>query len=92
MWINEKTGKGWSDEEEAAFAQLMEAGGMERLPAIRLYRRMDCNLEKALRHAKEQGELRHRTDQARKEKRFKGGTFRAAAVGDKSKQDSGVEG
>ena len=38
----------WTQEEEKAFAQLMSAGRLERLPAIRLYRRFKGNLPKAL--------------------------------------------
>lgn len=51
MWTNPQTGKGWTDEEEAAFSAIMEAGKMERLPAIRLYRRLRGDLKKALRYA-----------------------------------------
>ena len=50
-YVNPETGKGWTPEEEAAFAALMNAGGMQRLPAIRMYRRFGCDLEKALRYA-----------------------------------------
>ena len=56
----------WTDEEEQAFAELM-AAGLERLAAIRLYRRMEGDLKKAMKHAK--------ATQARKEvasERFKG--------------------
>lgn len=51
MWINRKTGKCWTDEEEADFAQIMIAGNLPRMPAIRLYRRFNSNLEKALKYA-----------------------------------------
>lgn len=42
---------GWTPEEEAAFARLMEVGRLERVPAIRLYRRCGGNLDRALRIA-----------------------------------------
>ena len=41
----------WTPEEEAAFARLMKVGPLERLPAIRLYRRCRGNLDRALRIA-----------------------------------------
>jgi hypothetical protein len=41
----------WTDEEEQALARLM-ATGLERLAAIRLFRRMKGDLKKALKHAK----------------------------------------
>lgn len=63
MWLNPKTGKGWSDAEEADFAQLMAAGNLERLPAIRLYRRMKCDLQKALKYARERA-VDHRKQDA----------------------------
>jgi hypothetical protein len=37
----------WADAEERAFARLMQLG-LERMPAIRLFRRCQSNLEKAL--------------------------------------------
>lgn len=42
----------WTAEEESAFAQLMTAGHLERMQAIRLFRRCRCNLAKALAIAK----------------------------------------
>jgi hypothetical protein len=51
--INPKTGKGWTDLEETVFAEIMEIGRMERIPAIHLYRRCGSNPEKALRCARE---------------------------------------
>jgi len=56
----------WTDEEEQAFATLM-ATGLERLAAIRLFRRMKGDLKKAMRHARESQE---RKEVARQ--RFKG--------------------
>jgi hypothetical protein len=38
----------WTDAEEKAFSQLMAAGRLERLPAIRLFRRCKSRLEKAM--------------------------------------------
>ena len=43
----------WTDDEEAAFAEIMAAGGIERLPAIRLWKRFHRDLKKALRHARD---------------------------------------
>lgn len=59
MWMNPKTGKGWTDQEEAVFAQIM-ACWLERLPAIRLYRRCGTDLGKAVRYAKELGVRKER--------------------------------
>jgi hypothetical protein len=52
MWINPKTDKSWTDEEECAFAEIMAAGKLERLTAIRLYRRFKGDLQKALKSAR----------------------------------------
>jgi len=52
---NPRTGKGWTYEEEKAFAEIMAAGGLERLPAIRLYRRFKGSLTKSLKYALEAG-------------------------------------
>jgi hypothetical protein len=38
----------WTATEEQAFSRLMEAGRMERMKAIRLYRRCKGNLKRAL--------------------------------------------
>jgi hypothetical protein len=38
----------WSELEERDFAKVMEAGKLERMPAIRLYRRCRGNLDRAL--------------------------------------------
>jgi hypothetical protein len=38
----------WTEQEERAFADLMKAGRLERLPAIRLYRRCKDDLTRAL--------------------------------------------
>lgn len=38
----------WSALEELAFDEIMKTGGLERLPAIRLYRRCGSDLPKAL--------------------------------------------
>jgi hypothetical protein len=43
----------WTDSEEAAFVQLMAAGKLERMAAIRLYRRCKDDLVKALQIARE---------------------------------------
>jgi hypothetical protein len=41
----------WTPAEEDAFAQLMEVGRMKRMEAVRLYRRCNENLKRALRIA-----------------------------------------
>jgi hypothetical protein len=46
----------WTDEEEAAFAKLM-ATGLERMEAIRMYRRFKGDLKRALKYAKERSEV-----------------------------------
>ena len=38
----------WTEVDERAFAQLMRVAHLERMPAIRLYRRCSSHLEKAL--------------------------------------------
>jgi hypothetical protein len=38
----------WTATEEKAFAQLMEAGRLERVPAIRVYRRYKGNMTRAM--------------------------------------------
>ena len=53
MYLNPETGKGWTPEEESAFAQIMRSGDVERLPAIRFWKRCRKDLGKALRLAKE---------------------------------------
>lgn len=45
---NPRTSKSWNDFEESAFAAIMNAGLLERLPAIRLYRRCKSDLARAL--------------------------------------------
>ena len=42
----------WTDEQESAFASIMAAGNLERLDAIRLYRRNRENLSRSLAIAK----------------------------------------
>ena len=51
MWINERTGKGWTDEEEQAFAELM-ATGLSRIAAIQMWKRFKKDLPKALKYAR----------------------------------------
>lgn len=45
--------KEWTAAEESAFRQIMTVSDLERLPAIRLYRRCKSNLAKALQIAKD---------------------------------------
>lgn len=68
MWVNPRTGKGWNDEEEAAFAALQEAGRLKRLEAIRLYRRMGCDLAKALKYARQMSDGRSANRERAKER------------------------
>jgi hypothetical protein len=53
MWINPKTGKGWTDEQEATFATIMRVGHLTRIKAIQLFRRCRSNHAKALKLAQE---------------------------------------
>lgn len=62
MWINARTGKGWNDAEESAFETTMAAGKLERMEAIRLYRRMGGDLKKALQYANSQSGDRSKHD------------------------------
>ena len=45
--------QGWTAAEESAFQQIMAVSDLDRLPAIRLYRRCKDNLAKALQIAKD---------------------------------------
>jgi hypothetical protein len=56
MDLNPKTGKGWTDAEEATFADIMRIGALGRMAAIRLFRRCKSNPAMALKLAAEQGE------------------------------------
>lgn len=49
--MNPNTGKGWTDAEEATFAEIMRIGRMERIRAIQLFRRCKSDHAKALRLA-----------------------------------------
>jgi hypothetical protein len=55
MWINPNTGKGWTDAEEATFADIMRISHKERIAAIQLFRRCRSNATKALKLAAEYG-------------------------------------
>ena len=52
MWINPNTDKGWTDEEEAAFARIQKCSRLNRIEAIQLYRRVNDDTVKALAIAK----------------------------------------
>ncbi len=52
MWINPKTGKGWTDGEEGIFANIQATSRLNRIQAIQLYRRVNSNAVKALEIAK----------------------------------------
>lgn len=56
-WTNPTTGKGWTDAEEATFADIMRIGRMAHMDAIRLYRRCKSDPGKALRVAKRDYEM-----------------------------------
>ena len=64
MWTNPKTGKGWTDEEEAAFAAIQDAGQASRSRAIQLWKRCGKDAAKAVRiarwNAPTQAQARHR--------------------------------
>ena len=47
-WINPNTGKGWTDDEEAAFAQIQTVSRLNRIKAIHLWKRCRKNTERAL--------------------------------------------
>jgi hypothetical protein len=53
MWTNPKTGKGWTDDEEAAFAQIEQVSRLNRIQAIQLWKRCGKDLAKALQIAKQ---------------------------------------
>jgi head-tail adaptor len=50
--LNPNTGKGWTDAEERAFAEIMAASRLSRLEAIRLWKRCRKDTAKAVRLAK----------------------------------------
>jgi hypothetical protein len=50
LWISPNTGKGWTDDEEAAFAPLIETG-LTRIQAIQMWKRFHKDLPKALKYA-----------------------------------------
>ena len=54
MDINPNTGKGWTDAEEATFAQIMRVGRMDRIKAIQLFRRCKSDHAKAIKLARKQ--------------------------------------
>jgi len=51
MWINPRTGKGWTDPEEETFEEIMQIARMERIAAIQLFRRCRSDHAKAVRLA-----------------------------------------
>jgi hypothetical protein len=51
MNINPRTGKGWTDAEEATFADIMRIARLERIAAIQLFRRCKSNHTKAVKLA-----------------------------------------
>jgi hypothetical protein len=52
MWINQSTGKGWTDSEETLFSEMQNVSRLNRVRCIQLYRRCKSNPEKALAMAK----------------------------------------
>jgi hypothetical protein len=81
-WINPNTGKRWTDQEESAFAEIMAMSGLERLPAIRLYRRFKGDLRRAIKHARGSGNPEAQANRqaalvkARSTRRLKGVLYR----------------
>ncbi len=81
-WINPNMGKGWTDEEECVFAEIMAASSLGRLAAIRLYRRFKGDLGKALKYACGPGNRELQTNRqaalvkARSVRRLKGVFYR----------------
>jgi hypothetical protein len=63
MWLNPNTGKGWTDSEEQAFAQL-QATGLTRIRSIQLWKRFRRDTTKALAHAQAEAKDRTRTASA----------------------------
>ena len=53
MDMNPNTGKGWTDAEEATFAEIMRIGRMERIKAIQLFRRCKSDHAKAVKLARD---------------------------------------
>ena len=52
MWVNPKTGKGWTDEEEAVFAEIQSVSRLSRIRSIQLWKRFEKDREKAIATAK----------------------------------------
>ena len=53
MWINPNTDKGWTNEEEATFVDIMRIARMGRTAAIHFFRRCKSDHTKSLRLARE---------------------------------------
>ena len=53
MWTNPNTAKGWTDAEEATFADIMRITGMGRIGAIQLFRRCKPTHAKPLKLAQD---------------------------------------
>ncbi len=53
MWLNPRTGKGWTDEEETTFADIMRIARMGRMAAIQLFRRCKSHHAKAVKLARD---------------------------------------
>jgi hypothetical protein len=51
-YTNPETGKGWTDEEEAAFAGIQSVSRLTRIAAIQLWKRFKKDSGKALENAK----------------------------------------
>ena len=51
--INPKTGKGWTDEEESAFTEIQKCSRLNRIEAIKLFRRFKGDVPRALAIAKQ---------------------------------------
>jgi hypothetical protein len=65
LWLNPKTGKGWTDDEESAFAEILTAGNLPRIKAIHLWKRCRKDSKNAVRLAESTQKLRAAADNAR---------------------------
>jgi len=52
MWMNPKTGKGWTDEEEAIFEEIQAVSRLSRVQSIQLWKRFGRSRDKTVAVAK----------------------------------------
>jgi len=48
MWMNPKTGKGWTDEEEAIFEEIQAVSRLSRVQSIQLWKRFGRSRDKTV--------------------------------------------